>query len=166
MVIEATADCLASLLVLEAGLERIPEPFRMQPRIRIEIGFQEYVDFIYMLPEESSLLYSTTSKLRGAKPMELLKSFYTDVALGVGKELYFAERAKKPATVIRHTIKGCRTPWEVKVSNQADPLLRSMLEAKGFALERSMSSTNSVHWAYACKLISGCLGLPQKWVEI
>lgn len=166
MVIEATADCLASLLVLEIGLEQVPEPFRMQPKLRVEIGFKEYVDFIYMLPEESSLLYSATSKLRNAKPMELLKSFYTDVALGVGKELYFANRADRPATVIRHTIKGCDTPWKGKISSQADPLLRTMLEAKGFALERNMKSTNILHWTYACKLISSCLGLPQKWVEI
>lgn len=166
MVIDATSDCLASILIVDYRLEQVPEPFRMQKDITIKIEFKEYMDFVYMLPENSNVLYNSTSKLRSTDSSGLLKAFYIDVALGVGKELFFAQTMGKPATKIRHAISGCYVKNTNQIATNASSILMDLLEGRGFSIPGEFSGINKIHWDYACKLVTTCVNDVFQWVDI
>lgn len=67
----------------------------MQPDVEIVIDFGEYLKFVQSLPTGHSFLYFTVDELHQAveahNELALIKSFYTDTALAVCKELFFAE---------------------------------------------------------------------------
>lgn len=169
MRVEADADCLAALMVLDPSLEPTPEPFRMQPDVTVVINLTEYIRFVQSLPSGSRYLRAPTDTIQSAiaanDTTRLLKSFYLDMALAEGKELYFAEREHRGATRIRHTL-DTDTPYKnVRVSEKAEIALRRVLKDKGFELPTPISAMNKTHWDYACKLAQDVLDGPTKWVE-
>ena len=168
MDIEAHADNLAALMVLDRGLEPTPEPFRMQGDVWVHVDYSQYLAFIRSLPEESQLLYNPTVVLKEAmehrNDTALLKAFYTDMACAVGKELFFAEAKHKPATHIRHSFGSCTATKHVVVTETAVRALQSILYTHGFSVSVP-SAANLKDWSYACKLLQEALNGPTRWVE-
>lgn len=167
MKVEVEADRLATLLVMDASLEPRPAPIRLQPEVTVVINFEEYLRFVQLLPAGSAFLNSSIEKMqqciRAHEERSLLKAFYVDMALAVGKELYFAETFHKGATVIRHEFYSCRTIKKIASDPDGAFLLGYLLKTKGFPLPAIVSEVNRLHWDYACMLIQEASKLPSRW---
>ena len=166
---EVEADCLAALMVLDKSLEPVPEPFRMQPDVLLLVSFDEYKRFIESLRPDDNVLYYETYKLQRAvcndNERGLLKAFYVDMALSVGKELSFASMLDRDATNIRHTFAEEAPLRNIDVTQAASKNLRSLLYVRGFDIFTKLSLRNNAHWDYACKLIQAAMDGPTKWVQ-
>lgn len=169
MKIEAEADRLAALVVMDRNLELIPEPFRMQPDVEVIVDFGEYLKFVQSLPTGHPFLYFKVEEIQQAievhNELALLKSFYTDMALAVCKELSFAENNGTGATVIRHNFYDVKEQKNIKFTDETGNVLRLISEERGFPIPPRISSVNIPHWAYACKLLQDVRNSPTKWVE-
>lgn len=165
---EVDADSLAALMVLNRSLEKVPEPFRMQPDLYLDVCFDEYVRFIRILPD-MDLLYLPTRQLKsfveGRANAQLLKAFYIDMALAVGKELFFSEYSHRGATTIRHHFKTRAPQKQLGISSTTVLLLHKILGDKGFVLPATISARNQHHWQYACKLLQDAANGATPWVE-
>lgn len=160
---------LAAVMVLLPELEPVPEPFRLNPDLLVLVDFGEYIRLIRSLPGDEPYLYTQLSRLRGYvqsnNELKLLKSFYVDMALAVGKELHFAESCSKQPTVIRHTFHGCNATKYVPLQEQTEQTLRYLLSERGFPVPEHLSASSLPSWTYACKLVQDAMGGTTKWVE-
>ena len=162
------SNYLASVLVLQYDLEpkEYPEPFRMQPSVELVLPFSEYIKFVRSLPRKTEWLYYKTDALQSAGDASLLRAFYYDVALAVGKELYFAEYYHRPATVIRHCFDlSCNQQKQVVVTQSAQKTFWLNMMTKQYSFDHNVMSENSQHLAYALKLIQDAQNGPTMWVE-
>lgn len=160
---------MAALMVLDRSLEPKPEPFRMQPDVEIVIDFGEYLKFVQSLPTGHSFLYFTVDELHQAveahNELAPIKSFYTDTALAVCKELFFAESYAAGATAIRHGFCDVVDQKGVKYDTETADALKLICDKRGFTLPDRISAPNMKHWAYACTLLQDVRKGPTKWVE-
>ena len=166
---DVSADCLAALMVLDPVLEPQPEPFRMQPDVNLLVNYDEYVRFVSSLPYGSHYLYLPTDTLvsyvDNNEEEKLLKYFYIDMAFAVGKELSFASRVGRDATVIQHEFSGCTTTKSVRLTPDSINKLDLILSGKGFSVAKDLSPHNKKLWDYACKLFSDAITHPTRWAE-
>ena len=154
-----TADELASVLILDKDhtLEPVPEPFRGQPTLRIVVPFNAYKEFLSMLPKEFNML---SMKIDMSSESKLLKSFYTDMAFAVCKELYFAAYTNKQCTYIEHAFSEKHPQYTKPIQNQNVKLLCTLLARRGFPLATQIAPANKFRWVYACRLFESSLEVP------
>lgn len=163
------AESLAALLVLDRTLEPCPEPFRMQPSLTLSVSFDEYCKFVRTLPDTPQYLFNPLpklwEKLERGEVLPLVKAFYTDMAGAVGKELFYAEYAQRPATTIRHTFDDVHLVPPPEIDPKWDKVLRHLLGRKNYTLPAQVSMCNQHHWQYALRLLSGAATTPCFWVD-
>lgn len=162
-----TSDSLAALMLMNKALEPYPEPFRLQPSITFVIPFKEYVTWVMSLPRGSHLLYAETAKIQGAiesaNMAALLRYFYADMAMALGKELHFAELYGKRASNIRHSFEGVQVGKAPTVSARIREALPVILSTKRFAIPVSGKIRNTVLLEHACTYLQGTQNPTFEW---
>lgn len=98
------ANSLSCLLNADSSIEIIPEPFRMQGNVLFRVTYSEYSNYILSLQQDTDIiLMSEVSYLRNLASTcnpKLYSCFLKDIAFAICKEISFAERYNKDATVI------------------------------------------------------------------
>jgi hypothetical protein len=173
-----SADAMTTLFLTDKTLEPIPEPIRMQPSVRLIVSFSEYIDFCrtWLQGKDKDYLSTPTAAIRKFleedNEAELIKCFYKDMAIAIGKELHYAEKYKKPRTAFYHTIDN-PTKWltvgEICTTvDQYTPVgisfLYPYLAARQFHLPATVQTENFFMWSYM--IVLGWFGrcLPCKWI--
>lgn len=107
--IYATKDVLASVIVLDKSMEEFPEPYRSSKDNEIIVTFDVYKNFIKDYLSITDYLSTDTAKLKSFLARdceeELCKCFYKDMALAIGKELWYTSTDKVP-TRLTHFVSG------------------------------------------------------------
>lgn len=98
------ANCLSCLLNRNNQVEIIPEPFRMQSSVSLRVTYSEYRNYILSLPQDTLIkLCADVELLRNLASTEspkLYNYFLRDIAFAICKEVHYAEKYRKKATVI------------------------------------------------------------------
>ena len=101
------ANSLSCLLNADSSVELIPEPFRMQSNVLFRVTYSEYSNYILSLQNDSGIiLMSNIDYLRSLASTDnpkLYSCFLKDLAFAICKELHYAERYRKDASVILPT---------------------------------------------------------------
>lgn len=99
-----SASSLSCLLNEDSSVEIVPEPFRMQYAVSFRVAYSEYINYILSLKDDSGIrLMSEISYLRNLASTsnpKLYSCFLQDIAFAIYKELCFAERYRRDASVI------------------------------------------------------------------
>ncbi len=98
------ANCLSCLFNEDRRVELIPEPFRMQGVVSFRVTYQEYIRYILTLTRTTGIVLAADveylRELASSKNPKLYSSFLKDMAFAVLKEVWFAERYNKDASII------------------------------------------------------------------
>lgn len=99
-----SANSLSCLLNRDSSVELIPEPFRMQYAVSFRVAYSEYINYILSLREDSGIKlmseFGYLKSLASSNNPRLYSCFLQDTAFAIMKELCFAERYKRAASVI------------------------------------------------------------------
>lgn len=159
-------ESLAVLLLLEKDFEPTPEVFRCQPKVKLTIPFDEYLNFVEyelgvvdFLATPSKELQALVREYRLGNEdsgKKLFSAFLKDMAFAVCKELYYAESLGKGATSIVHSVHAGTEMSEqdietyfANVVNQVVPKLVKGLSCKDYAMPNQISAQNAIHFKYA-----------------
>jgi hypothetical protein len=171
-----TADTMATLLLTDPGMEKIPEPIRMQPTVRLVIDFSEYLDFCRAYLHRKDYLATPTAVIKRfletADEGELVKCFYRDMAVAVCKELHFARLYRKQATLFYHTFENptkVRTAADIcagvnQYSPAAEAFLYPYMTGRGFTFLAGRERENVFMGCYARVLGWSGMASPSRWV--
>lgn len=103
----ATADSLSCLINSQKDLECLPEPFRMQDNVTFRVTPSAYTEFVLSLTSESGVhlmqQLDVLQRLAAIGSPKLYNCFLMDIAFAMLKEISFAEKFKRYATVILPT---------------------------------------------------------------
>lgn len=98
------ADSMSCLFNEDCFAEKYPEPFRMQGTVSFRVVYREYVRYILSLPPNTAVvLMHDITQLKYLATMEsplLYLRFLGDMAFAIAKEVWYAERYKKEASVL------------------------------------------------------------------
>jgi len=98
------ANSLSCLLNGDSSIEIIPEPFRMQGSVSFHVTYSEYSNYILSLPVDTDIVlmskYSYLRNLASSDNPKLYSCFLQDIAFAICKEIWFAERYRKDASII------------------------------------------------------------------
>ena len=176
---------LAPLIVVNKRFEETAEVFRCQPKVNFVITFQEYLKFIQYELGENDYLATKTSELktylrlyrqdlyRANAELKLFSSFLADIALAIGKELWYAENQGKVGTNITHEVVGGKILSDedieqhfvgTKVEVKAQLFLE--LENKGYNFVKQISAENMHLFKYAVVAKSLSLNPSEVWSYI
>lgn len=99
-----SANSLSCLLNRNCFVELIPEPFRMQYSVSFRVAYSEYINYILSLKEDSGVKLTSDfqylKNLVSVNHPRLYSCFLQDIAFAICKELHFAEKYNKDASVI------------------------------------------------------------------
>lgn len=99
-----TADSLSVLFHESAFMEKIPEPFRGQPHVKLIVPFREYLNYITNhTPRVEVSLHMDLESIRekiDSSASEAIKCFLFDMAFAIGKEVLISQSFGLGATVI------------------------------------------------------------------
>lgn len=167
-------DSLAPILLLDKKMEEIPEPFRMQDNVLLIVQFSEYLKFIDQYLGKVDYLSTPTYALKQYQLTnaqdKLYAAFLADVAYGIAKELHYAEKYNRPATIIAHSVHDAnvKTVAEVEemyegVKIYTEEKLYQYMAAKDFELPRFFNKENMMLWHYANVLLFFSMAPGNKW---
>lgn len=139
------ANCLSCLLNENSNVELIPEPFRMQGTVSFRVTYQEYTRYILSLTNRTGIIlmadFEYLKELASSQNPRLYTCFLNDMSFAIIKEVWFAERYKKKASVILPASLDSK-PWSVsdvlkyyQVSGNAELLLCQKVTSRGFELK-------------------------------
>ena len=98
------ANSLSCLLNADSSVELIPEPFRMQKNVIFRVTYSEYSNYILSLQQNTNIILANDvaylRSLASTGNPKLYACFLQDLAFAICKEISFAERYKRDATVI------------------------------------------------------------------
>lgn len=99
-----SADSMSCLFNEDCFAESYPEPFRMQGTVSFRVVYQEYIQYILTLPHNTSVKLMTDlrilRRLASARSPMLYQHFLGDMAFAISKEVWYAEKYKKEASII------------------------------------------------------------------
>lgn len=99
-----TAKSLTCILNRDITIEPIPEPFRMQSEISFHVTYSEYINYILSLPQDTPVVLckpvTLLKQLSNTSKYKLYGYYLQDIAFAICKEVYYAERHSKDASVI------------------------------------------------------------------
>ena len=150
---------LAPLFLLDKTFEEKPDPFRLQgDRVMFIIPFNEYKLFIAKYLGTVDYLATPTKTLKAylntQNDIELYRAYMKDVAVAIGKELYYSETYGKSATHYKHLSDGNQTYTKEDlfsiykmIGNQT--AFRDYLSSHDFKLPNSFMDSNFDLWVYS-----------------
>lgn len=101
------ANSLSCLLNQDSSVELIPEPFRMQSSVTFRVSYSEYSNYILSLPVDTRIVlmssYRYLRNLASSSNPKLYSYFLQDMAFAICKEIWFAEKYDKDASIILPT---------------------------------------------------------------
>lgn len=115
------AASLGVLFDTDINVERIPEPFRLQPDLVLTIPYSEYLSFVHSLPRDSKIeMYPSTQVVLEqlqAQSIKNYRSYLLNVAFTICKELHFSAEYNLPPTIyLPSSDVGLPIPWRLYVS--------------------------------------------------
>ncbi len=144
-------DSLACLLDLNASLEPLPEPFRMQ-NIVLKLPYAIYTQYISSMRTDADLTLISGLHIRRelaeVHSNILYKYYLQDVAFAIMKELSFAEAYHERATIIIPTSDGEHKLTCEQIASMFEfvkeegTVLIEAMRSLGFAFRRNISSNN------------------------
>lgn len=140
------ANCLSCLLNENSSVELIPEPFRMQGIVSFRVTYQEYAQYILSMTDRAGIIlmadFEYLKELASSQNPKLYKCFLNDIAFAIIKEVWFAERYKKQASIIVPASLDSKQSCGVsdmlgyyKVCGDAEMLLCQRVTARGFDIK-------------------------------
>lgn len=141
-----TASSLSCLLNGDSSVEIVPEPFRMQYAVSFRVAYSEYINYILSLKENSGIkLMSDYTYLKGLASTnnpKLYSCFLQDIVFAICKELCFAERYRRDASVILpssykvQSLKVTECLKSYEYCRDLEPELIDCVNKKGFLLKK------------------------------
>lgn len=166
MKVKLTENNLASFILTDVKLEKIPEPYRLQPSVEFQLPFEEYIIFLQKYLGTSDVFYTRTDTIRHyLNNIEMYKHklfciFQKDLAIATLKEVYFAEAYNKVVSKIKHTVSIGNTIIKqsdiqgiannVSLTEQYN--LCHLLKKRGYDLKIPISKVNIDLYNYALAL--------------
>lgn len=149
----ATSDCMSCLVNSDSSLECQPEPFRMQDNITFRVTPSAYTEFILSLTPKSGVRLmqqlDVLQRLASIGSPKLYNYFLMDMAFAMLKELSFAEKFKRYATIILPTSQNANNVCAshlLEMYSYVEPGVELELQAymtnSGFGLPRVVSQLN------------------------
>jgi hypothetical protein len=171
-----TSDVMATLFLTDKEMERNPEPIRMQQSVMLNVEFEEYIDFCKTYLNVKDYLSTPTVDIKRFLDIgdeeSLLKCFYKDMAVAVGKEIHYAETYRKSATKFYHIVKDpskiytqediCAIAYQFE--SVALSFLIPYLRSRDFGLPSKPSKSNIFMWNYMMLLGWYGMALSSKWM--
>ena len=169
------SDNLAPILLLDKEMEETPEPFRMQKNVLLIVSFSEYLKFIDNYLDKVDYLSTPTSMLKQYimhnDTTRLYSSFLADMAYAVAKELHYAEKYKKSATMLVHDVSDAKVNSLSDIENMYKDIrnftennLHQYMGAKDFALPKFFNKDNDILWHYANVLLFFSMAPGKPWI--
>lgn len=164
MDVQVSSNNMAILFDLSREREPVPEPFRCQgDKVVFNISFSEYVSFLKTDIAKVCKLSFTVSDikycLRTHDSNQLRRAYLLDMTACICKELFYAEEAKKAATIYKHESKtkdvyASECLHRDYLQSQWQKPLRMYMSTRGFDLSRNFLQSNHPLWEYAVVLFS------------
>lgn len=146
------ATSLSVIFDTDINVERIPEPFRLQPDLVLSIPYSEYLLYVHSLSRDSEInMYpSTKDVLEQIHPQSIksYRGYLLNVAFAICKELHFATVYNLPPTIyLPSSDRGNPIPWKnyvIKTQRvwQDDPRLWDVFDE--YEMQFKPTSQNSV----------------------
>lgn len=119
-----TAAALSVLFDTDINIERVPEPFRLQPGLVLSIPYSEYLSFVHSLSQDSLIdLYPSTQVVLEQLQAQSIKNYQgylLNVAFAICKELHFATVYKmEPTVILPSSDTSTPIPWRNYVAQTA-----------------------------------------------
>ena len=150
---------LAPLFLLDRSFEEKPDPFRLQgDKVMFVIPYNEYKLFIDKCLGEVDYLATPTKLLKEylntRDEIQLYRSYMREVAIAIGKELFYAEEANKSASHYQHRSDGSLTYTREDIYGiykyiDTEKVFRGYMESHDFKLPKYFKSENQDLWFYA-----------------